>query len=92
VVVLPDAAATREAVEALAGTPLYRSADEVRTRLAIGTPDEVHDRLSRIIGWGVNHLICSLGAQPYMLWSDSALDLFVSDVLPRLRASRKEGP
>jgi alkanesulfonate monooxygenase SsuD/methylene tetrahydromethanopterin reductase-like flavin-dependent oxidoreductase (luciferase family) len=85
VLVLPDAAATRQAVESLAGTPMYRSAEDVRARIVIGTPDEVHDRLSRIIGWGVGHLICSVGAQPYTLWSDSALDLFVSDVLPRLR-------
>jgi alkanesulfonate monooxygenase SsuD/methylene tetrahydromethanopterin reductase-like flavin-dependent oxidoreductase (luciferase family) len=85
VIVLPDAAATRATVAALENTPMFSSADEVRTRLAIGTPDEVYERLARIPGWGVNHLICSLGAQPFTTWSDSSMDLFVSEVLPRLR-------
>ena len=57
----------------------------MRTRIAIGTPDEVAARLTRIVGWGVSHLICTLGAQPFTLWSDEVFDLFVNDVLPRLR-------
>jgi alkanesulfonate monooxygenase SsuD/methylene tetrahydromethanopterin reductase-like flavin-dependent oxidoreductase (luciferase family) len=85
VVVLPSAAATDEVVESLASTPTFRSPEDVRARVAIGTPDEVHARLTQILGWGVDHLICALGAQPFTLWSDSALDLFASDVLPRLR-------
>jgi alkanesulfonate monooxygenase SsuD/methylene tetrahydromethanopterin reductase-like flavin-dependent oxidoreductase (luciferase family) len=85
VMVFPDAAATDRAVEMLAGGPFFKSAEEVRNRLAIGTPDEVAARLKLIVSWGVTHLICSLNAQPFMLWSDSTLDLFVKDVLPRLR-------
>jgi alkanesulfonate monooxygenase SsuD/methylene tetrahydromethanopterin reductase-like flavin-dependent oxidoreductase (luciferase family) len=85
VIVLPTAAATQEVVESLANTPTFRSPDDVRARVAIGTPDEVHARLAQILTWGVDHLICALGAQPFTLWSDSSLDLFVSDVLPRLR-------
>lgn len=85
VIVLPTEAATREVVDKLATTPPFHSAEEVRARLAIGTPDEVHARLAQIPGWGVSHLICSLGAQPFTLWSDAGMDLFVSDVLPRLR-------
>ena len=86
VIVLPDAAATREVVDLLANTPPVRSPDEVRARLAIGTPDEVYARLTRIPRWGVGHLICSFGVQPFTLWSDAGFDLFVSDVLPRLRS------
>jgi alkanesulfonate monooxygenase SsuD/methylene tetrahydromethanopterin reductase-like flavin-dependent oxidoreductase (luciferase family) len=85
VIVLPDASTTNQVVETLANTPTFRSPEEVRARVAIGTPDEVHARLAQIPGWGVSHLICALGAQPFTLWSDSTLDLFVSDVLPRLR-------
>jgi alkanesulfonate monooxygenase SsuD/methylene tetrahydromethanopterin reductase-like flavin-dependent oxidoreductase (luciferase family) len=85
VIVLPSAAAVRETVDALAGTGLFSSPEEVRAKLTIGTPDEVLERLAPIPGWGVNHLICALGAQPFTLWSDATLDLFVSDVLPRLR-------
>jgi alkanesulfonate monooxygenase SsuD/methylene tetrahydromethanopterin reductase-like flavin-dependent oxidoreductase (luciferase family) len=86
VVVLPDAAATERTIDALASGPFFKSAEEVRTRLAIGTPDAVVDKLSRIVSWGVNHLICSLGIQPFTLWSTAGLDSFVADVLPRLRA------
>jgi alkanesulfonate monooxygenase SsuD/methylene tetrahydromethanopterin reductase-like flavin-dependent oxidoreductase (luciferase family) len=85
VIVLPDAAATRATVEHLASSPMFPSAEEVRTRLIIGTPDEVYDRLAPIPGWGVSHLICMLGPQPFTLWSDASMNLFVSDVLPRLR-------
>lgn len=85
VMVFPDAAATARAVETLASGPFFKSAEEVRNRLAIGTPDEVVERLKLILSWGVTHLICSINSQPFLLWSDSALDLFVKDVLPRLR-------
>jgi len=85
VIVLPTPAAASEVVATVANTPPVRSPEEVRARLAIGTPDEVYARLAQIRGWGVSHLICSLGAQPFTLWSDSTLDLFVSEVLPRLR-------
>ena len=87
-IVLPDAATTQETVETLANTPMYQSPEDVRTRVAIGTPDEVYARLALITSWGVDHLICSIGAAPFMRWSDAALDLFVSDVLPRLRRER----
>jgi alkanesulfonate monooxygenase SsuD/methylene tetrahydromethanopterin reductase-like flavin-dependent oxidoreductase (luciferase family) len=83
--VLPDAAATRAAVASLANSPMFRSSEEVQTRVAIGTPDEVYARLARIPGLGVHHLICSLGPQPFTLWSDASLDLFTSEVLPQLR-------
>ncbi len=85
VIVLPSPAATRETVETLASTPMFSSAEEVRTKLVIGTPEEVYERLARIRSWGVDHVICSLGAQSFTLWSDATLDLFTSDVLPRLR-------
>jgi alkanesulfonate monooxygenase SsuD/methylene tetrahydromethanopterin reductase-like flavin-dependent oxidoreductase (luciferase family) len=84
-IVLPDAAATRQTVELLAATPTFRSEEDVRTRLVIGTPDEVVARLEGIVGWGVDHLICTLGAQPFTLWSDEVFDLFAREVLPRLR-------
>ena len=47
VIVLPTEAATREVVDSLASTPPLRTAEEVRARLAIGTPDEVYARSRR---------------------------------------------
>jgi alkanesulfonate monooxygenase SsuD/methylene tetrahydromethanopterin reductase-like flavin-dependent oxidoreductase (luciferase family) len=85
VMVFPDAAATERAVATLASGPFFTSAEEVRNRVAIGTPDEVAERLKLIVSWGVTHLICSINAPPHLVWSDSALDLFVTEVVPRLR-------
>jgi alkanesulfonate monooxygenase SsuD/methylene tetrahydromethanopterin reductase-like flavin-dependent oxidoreductase (luciferase family) len=87
VVVLPDAASTQQTIDQLANGPFFKSADEVRARLAIGTPDDVVEKLSRIVGWGADHLICSLGIQPFTMWSTAGYDMFVADVLPRLRAT-----
>ena len=50
-----------------------------------GTPDEVAAGLQRIVDWGATHLICSLGAEMFTLWSDSTLELFAHEVLPRVR-------
>ena len=55
---------------------------------AVGATPHVAARLEGIIGWGVDHLICTLGAQPFTLWSDEAFDLFAREVLPRLRDVR----
>jgi alkanesulfonate monooxygenase SsuD/methylene tetrahydromethanopterin reductase-like flavin-dependent oxidoreductase (luciferase family) len=71
----------------LASGPFFKSAEEVRNRLAIGTPDQVAERLELIASWGVTHLICSINSPSHTVWSDSALDLLVRDVLPRLRAA-----
>jgi alkanesulfonate monooxygenase SsuD/methylene tetrahydromethanopterin reductase-like flavin-dependent oxidoreductase (luciferase family) len=85
VLVVPDAAAAREAFDMLAARQPGLPAEEVRTRFVIGTPDEVAARLQQIVGWGATHLICSLGAEMFTLWSDSTLELFAREVLPRLR-------
>jgi alkanesulfonate monooxygenase SsuD/methylene tetrahydromethanopterin reductase-like flavin-dependent oxidoreductase (luciferase family) len=61
------------------------SADEVRQRYVLGTPEQVVAGLRRVVGWGVNHLIVSHGAQPSTLWSDETLELFGREVLPALR-------
>ena len=86
VIVLPSISATHEVVDTLARSPLFRSPEDVRARIAIGTPDEVHARLGKIPTWGVSHLICALGAQPFTMWSDPSTHLFVTEVLPHLRA------
>jgi alkanesulfonate monooxygenase SsuD/methylene tetrahydromethanopterin reductase-like flavin-dependent oxidoreductase (luciferase family) len=61
------------------------SADEVRRRYVLGTPEQVVAGLRRVVEWGVNHLIVSHGAQPSTLWSDETLELFGREVLPALR-------
>jgi alkanesulfonate monooxygenase SsuD/methylene tetrahydromethanopterin reductase-like flavin-dependent oxidoreductase (luciferase family) len=87
VLVYPDAATAREAVEMASARLPGLPADEVRTRFVIGTPDEVAAHLQRIAGWGATHLICSLGAEMFTLWSDAMLDLFAREVVARLRGS-----
>ena len=88
VVVLPDAATTRRAIEVIAAKPPAIPPDEVRARYAIGTPDEVADGLLRTREWGVQHLVLGLGAEPFTLWSEDSLELFAREVLPRLKAAR----
>ena len=65
---------------------------DVRDRYVIGTPDEVAARLRQALDWGATHLICSLGGRPFTLWSDAVLDLFASDVIPRLRMEKTPSP
>ncbi|HEY3083746.1 MAG TPA: LLM class flavin-dependent oxidoreductase [Chloroflexota bacterium] len=88
VVVLPDAATTRRAIEVIAAKPPPIPPDEVRARYAIGTPDEVADGLLRTREWGAQHLVLGLGAEPFTLWSEDSLELFAREVLPRLKAAR----
>jgi alkanesulfonate monooxygenase SsuD/methylene tetrahydromethanopterin reductase-like flavin-dependent oxidoreductase (luciferase family) len=85
VLVLPDAAAARDVVDMLAADQSGRTPEDVRNRFVIGTPDEVAAGLQRIVDWGATHLICSLGAEMFTLWSDSTLELFAHEVLPRVR-------
>jgi alkanesulfonate monooxygenase SsuD/methylene tetrahydromethanopterin reductase-like flavin-dependent oxidoreductase (luciferase family) len=61
------------------------SADEVRQRYVLGTPDQVIAGLRQQVAWGVTHLIISHGAYPSSLWSDATLELFAREVLPALR-------
>ena len=65
---------------------------DVRDRYVIGTPDEVAARLRQALDWGATHLVCSLGGRPFTLWSDAVLDLFASDVIPRLRKEKTPSP
>jgi alkanesulfonate monooxygenase SsuD/methylene tetrahydromethanopterin reductase-like flavin-dependent oxidoreductase (luciferase family) len=84
VLVLPDDAAARAQIEhvgAATGWPPER----VQDQYVIGTPDEVARRLSLGCEWGVSHFICSVGGRPFTLWSDGMLELFASEVLPRVR-------
>jgi alkanesulfonate monooxygenase SsuD/methylene tetrahydromethanopterin reductase-like flavin-dependent oxidoreductase (luciferase family) len=86
VLVLADAAATRALVERIGSVTGWPPA-KVRDQYVIGTPDEVAQRLTQAVAWGATHLVCSLGGRPFTLWSEAMLELFASDVLPRLRAS-----
>ena len=76
----------REAVETLAAAQPNLTPNDLRNRFVIGTPDEVAAGLWRVVGWGASHLICSLGAEMFTLWSDSTLELFAHEVLPRVRS------
>jgi alkanesulfonate monooxygenase SsuD/methylene tetrahydromethanopterin reductase-like flavin-dependent oxidoreductase (luciferase family) len=61
------------------------SAEEVRARYVLGTPDQVIMGLRKLLAWGATHLIVSHGASPSSLWSDETLELFGREVLPALR-------
>jgi alkanesulfonate monooxygenase SsuD/methylene tetrahydromethanopterin reductase-like flavin-dependent oxidoreductase (luciferase family) len=80
------AAAAREALETLTRWSTKSRPTTCGTRFVIGTPDEVAAALWRVVGWGASHLIWSLGAEMFMLWPDSTLELFVHEVLPRARS------
>jgi alkanesulfonate monooxygenase len=54
----------------------------------VGTPDQVADGLLRTRGWGAQHLVLGLGAEPFTLWSEESLELFAREVMPRLQAGR----
>jgi alkanesulfonate monooxygenase SsuD/methylene tetrahydromethanopterin reductase-like flavin-dependent oxidoreductase (luciferase family) len=82
--VLPDVAATHALVEQIGAATGWPPA-KVRDRYVIGTPEEVAHRPAQAFAWGVTHFICSLGGRPFTLWSEAMLELFASDVLPRLR-------
>ncbi len=86
VIVSPNTAHAAETVEKLQEINGGISAEEVRARYVLGTPDQVVEGLEKLVGWGVNHLIVSHGAHPSSLWSDDTLDLFARAVLPALRA------
>jgi alkanesulfonate monooxygenase SsuD/methylene tetrahydromethanopterin reductase-like flavin-dependent oxidoreductase (luciferase family) len=84
-IVSPNEREADEVVAALREINGGISAEEVRRRYVLGTPEQVVAGLRRQVEWGVNHLIVSHGAQPSTLWSDQTLELFGREVLPALR-------
>lgn len=85
VLVLPTDAEVDAQVAHMAAAIPGATERDIRDRYVIGTPDEVAARLSEVVAWGATHLICSLGGRPFTLWSDAVLELFASEVIPRLR-------
>lgn len=85
VIVSPDDHAAQEVAERLRDINGGISADEVRARYVLGTPDQVVTGLRQLVAWGANHLIVSHGAIASSLWSDETLELFGREVLPALR-------
>ncbi|TAK24283.1 MAG: LLM class flavin-dependent oxidoreductase [Chloroflexota bacterium] len=85
VVVVPDAAQARQAIDVIAAKPPKITPDEVRYRYVVGTPDQVVAGLRRPLEWGARHLVLGLGAEPFTLWSEDSLELFAREVMPRLR-------
>jgi alkanesulfonate monooxygenase SsuD/methylene tetrahydromethanopterin reductase-like flavin-dependent oxidoreductase (luciferase family) len=85
VIVSADDHHAREVAEQLREINDGISADEVRARYVLGTPDQVVAGLRQLVAWGANHLIVSLGAIASSLWSDETLELFGREVLPALR-------
>jgi hypothetical protein len=59
-------------------------------RIGFGVPCYVGDsRRAQAVEWGATHLICSIGGRPFTLWSDAMLELFASEVIPRVRRSAR---
>jgi len=84
-IVSPNERQAAEVVASLRDINGGISAEQVRQRYVLGTPDQVVTGLQRLVEWGVNHLIVSHGAQPSTLWSDQTLELFGREVLPALK-------
>ena len=87
-VVAADEGQAKQYVDLLASIPPAIKPEEVRERFVVGTPDQVATILRRPLDWGANHLICAIGAQPFTVWSDEMVDLFATEVMPRVRAGR----
>jgi alkanesulfonate monooxygenase SsuD/methylene tetrahydromethanopterin reductase-like flavin-dependent oxidoreductase (luciferase family) len=85
VLVLPDRNATQLLIQHVRKATGW-SAAKVRDEYVIGTPDEVAERLVLAREYGVHHIVCSLGGRPFTLWSDAMLELFGTEVLPRIRS------
>jgi alkanesulfonate monooxygenase SsuD/methylene tetrahydromethanopterin reductase-like flavin-dependent oxidoreductase (luciferase family) len=85
VLVLPSAAEADAMLERVAAAVPGWTPQTVRERYAVGTPEQVSDRLAQALEWGATHLICSMGGRPFTLWSDDMLELFVEEVMPRVR-------
>ena len=85
VLVLPSAAEANAMLERVAAAVPGWTPRTVGERYAVGTPEEVSGRLAQALGWGATHLICSIGGRPFTLWSDDMLELFVREVMPRVR-------
>ena len=59
-------------------------------RIGFGVPCYVGDpRRAQAAEWSATHLICSIGGRPFTLWSDAMLELFASEVIPRVRRSAR---
>jgi alkanesulfonate monooxygenase SsuD/methylene tetrahydromethanopterin reductase-like flavin-dependent oxidoreductase (luciferase family) len=84
VLVLPDAAATRGLIDRIGAATGWQPGT-VQDRYVIGTPDEVARRLALGVQHGLSQIICSIGGRPFTLWSSDMLELFATEVLPRLR-------
>jgi alkanesulfonate monooxygenase SsuD/methylene tetrahydromethanopterin reductase-like flavin-dependent oxidoreductase (luciferase family) len=85
-IVSPDQRHAAAVVEQLREVNGGISAEDVRSRYVLGTPDQVVAGLRQQVAWGINHLIVSHGAQPSTLWSEETLRLFAAEVLPALKA------
>jgi len=89
VLVLSSAAKAEAMVEHVAASVPGWTPSIVRERYAVGTPEQVSRRLAQALEWGATHLICSIGGRPFTLWSDAMLELFASEVIPRVRRSAR---
>jgi alkanesulfonate monooxygenase SsuD/methylene tetrahydromethanopterin reductase-like flavin-dependent oxidoreductase (luciferase family) len=88
VMVAPNQKTADEYVDRLTKIPPVDTPEQIRSRFIVGTPDEVVAALWQRADWGIDHLIISLGAQPFSLWEDQMLDLFAREVMPLLRNGR----
>jgi alkanesulfonate monooxygenase SsuD/methylene tetrahydromethanopterin reductase-like flavin-dependent oxidoreductase (luciferase family) len=80
----PDAAAARETLDALRAEG-RTTPDEIRRRVAVGTPDQVAAAMRQFAELGVNHFVCSLSKTPRPERYWERVELLAKEVLPRVR-------
>jgi alkanesulfonate monooxygenase SsuD/methylene tetrahydromethanopterin reductase-like flavin-dependent oxidoreductase (luciferase family) len=81
----PDAAAAREATDAIAEE--YRTTPEgLGRRFTIGTPDQIAGRMREFTDLGVNHVIFAISQTPHPDRYWERVELLTREVFPRIRA------
>jgi alkanesulfonate monooxygenase SsuD/methylene tetrahydromethanopterin reductase-like flavin-dependent oxidoreductase (luciferase family) len=85
--VAADAASARETLESMAAEGRTEPETLLRSR-AIGTPDQIADRMRQMVELGVDHFVCivNLEPRPDRYWE--RVELLAREVLPRVRAAR----
>jgi alkanesulfonate monooxygenase SsuD/methylene tetrahydromethanopterin reductase-like flavin-dependent oxidoreductase (luciferase family) len=84
--IAPDAASARETLEYMAAENKVEPEAFARTR-AIGTPDQIAEKMIAMRALGVEHFVCIVNLEPHPESYWERVELFAREVLPRVRAA-----
>jgi alkanesulfonate monooxygenase SsuD/methylene tetrahydromethanopterin reductase-like flavin-dependent oxidoreductase (luciferase family) len=82
---VPDAAAAREALDALAAES-KTTPEAIEKRVNVGTPDQVAAKMRGMAELGVNHFLCAVSPTPATGRYWDRVELLAKEVFPRVRA------